>query len=222
MLFDKHFCVLRKNPQMPRRTKEQAQQTRESILWLWGALNVFSEKGFSRSTLADAAKHIGMTRGAVYWHFKNKRELLVELIEAMHEREDEFLTDRVPSIRSLDDLLAHFMARVELVESDKDLEFRKFIHFMSMQVEWATEKQIFLRLREDHLRCALFHKVIKALTFAQEQGEIRSDVDLEQTCDILVGLLTGMVRHSLSGLAKTPLSDGLKSAIQAVFDSIRA
>ena len=56
---------------MARRTNEQAQQTREKILE--GALNVFSEKGFSRSTLGDIAKRIGMTRGAVYWHFKDKR-----------------------------------------------------------------------------------------------------------------------------------------------------
>lgn len=46
---------------MARRTNEQAQQTRENILR--GALDVFSEKGFSRSTLSDIAKRIGMTRG---------------------------------------------------------------------------------------------------------------------------------------------------------------
>ncbi|MBU4603719.1 MAG: TetR family transcriptional regulator, partial [Proteobacteria bacterium] len=54
---------------MARKTNEQAQETRRKILA--GALNVFSEKGFSRSTLGDIAKRIGMTRGAVYWHFKD-------------------------------------------------------------------------------------------------------------------------------------------------------
>lgn len=54
---------------MPRRTKEEAEATRESVLR--AALDLFSEKGYSRTTLNDIAKRIGMSRGAVYWHFVN-------------------------------------------------------------------------------------------------------------------------------------------------------
>lgn len=203
---------------MPRRTNEQAQQTREKILW--GALNVFSEKGFSRSTLGDIAKRIGMTRGAVYWHFQDKRELLVELIEAMHKREAVLLAEKVPCVDSLDDMLVQFLARVELLETNK--EFRKYVYFMSMQVEWATEKQIFERLREGHMRNAPLRGVDNILSLAQQRGEIRPDVDLEQISDILVGLFTGMVRNYLAGLAKRPLKVSIKPAVQAIFDSICA
>lgn len=203
---------------MARRTNEQSQQTREKILW--GALNVFSEKGFSRSTLSDIAKRIGMTRGAVYWHFKDKRELLVELIEAMNAKEVELLADKVPVLESLDDLLAQFLARIDHLETNK--EFRKYVHFMSLQVEWATEKQIFDRLRDGQVRNAPFVDCNKALKQAQERGEIRPDVDLGRTFDILVGLFTGVVRHNLSGMASAPLKPTIKVAMQAVFDSIRA
>ena len=102
---------------MARRTNEQAQQTRENILR--GALDVFSEKGFSRSTLSDIAKRIGMTRGAVYWHFKDKQELLVELIEAMHLWEYELLYQRVPTGDTLEDLERQFQA-LEASESSAD------------------------------------------------------------------------------------------------------
>lgn len=203
---------------MSRRTNEQAQQTREKILW--GALNVFSEKGFSRATLGDIAKRIGMTRGAVYWHFQDKRELLVELIEAMHKWEAVLLAEKVPSVDSLDDMLAQFLVRVELLETNK--EFRKYVYFMSMQVEWATEKQIFERLRDGHMRNAPLREVDNILFLAQQRGEIRPDVDLEQISDILVGLFTGMVRNYLAGLAKRPLKVSIKPAIQAIFNSICA
>jgi len=65
---------------MARKTKEDALETRS--LLLDAAEKVFMEKGFSHTTLMDIAKSANMTRGAIYWHFKNKSDLL----EAMTDR----------------------------------------------------------------------------------------------------------------------------------------
>ncbi len=62
---------------MARRTKEDALKTREAILD--AAVQVFSVRGVSRTTLANIAKEAGVTRGAIYWHFKNKEDLLAAL-----------------------------------------------------------------------------------------------------------------------------------------------
>ena len=67
---------------MARKTKEEAQATRESILD--AAETVFLDKGVSAATLEQIAREAGVTRGAVYWHFKNKEDLLL----AMRERTD--------------------------------------------------------------------------------------------------------------------------------------
>ncbi len=53
-----------------RKTKEEAQQTRSNLLN--AALNVFYERGVSKVSLDEIAKTAGVTRGALYWHFKNK------------------------------------------------------------------------------------------------------------------------------------------------------
>jgi AcrR family transcriptional regulator len=66
-----------------RKTKEQAQQTKESILM--AALDCFSSKGFFNTSLDDIAKTAEVTRGAVYWHFKNKAEIFDALHEELHE-----------------------------------------------------------------------------------------------------------------------------------------
>lgn len=203
---------------MARKTKEQAQQTREDILR--GALNVFSEKGFSHTTLNDIAKRIGMTRGAIYWHFKDKQDLLIELMDAVHEREEEMLAQKDSNASCLDNLRDQFMARAELMMSDET--FRKFVVLMSLQVEWATEKHLADRVRGGIMRNAPFRMVSQQLALAQEQGEIRPEVDLKVLEDILIGLFTGLVRHCLGGMSKTPLDICLKPALQAVLDSIRA
>jgi TetR/AcrR family transcriptional regulator, acrAB operon repressor len=64
---------------MARKTKEEAAKTREAILE--AAVQVFSVRGVSGSTLANIAKAAGVTRGAIYWHFKNKEDLLGALWE---------------------------------------------------------------------------------------------------------------------------------------------
>jgi len=58
---------------MARSSKEKAQETRESILD--AAEDMFHGKGVSNTSLTDIAQAAGLTRGAIYWHFKNKAEL---------------------------------------------------------------------------------------------------------------------------------------------------
>ena len=65
---------------MARRTKEAAQETRNRLLDT--AELVFNDKGVSRTSLAEIAEAAGLTRGAIYWHFKNK----LDLFNAMMER----------------------------------------------------------------------------------------------------------------------------------------
>ncbi|MDI5986153.1 TetR family transcriptional regulator [Halomonas sp. M4R5S39] len=64
---------------MARRTKAEAAATREALLD--AAEEVFLEKGVARTSLEQIARHAGMTRGAVYWHFKNKADLFRALLE---------------------------------------------------------------------------------------------------------------------------------------------
>lgn len=78
---------------MVRKTKEDANLTRQLIID--AAREVFVKSGVSRTSLEHIAKQAGVTRGAVYWHFKSK----TEIVQAM--REQVFL----PLIDRMDDTL---------------------------------------------------------------------------------------------------------------------
>ena len=58
---------------MARRTKQEAQATRSHILDT--AELVFEQRGVSGTSLGEIAKAAGLTRGAIYWHFKDKADL---------------------------------------------------------------------------------------------------------------------------------------------------
>jgi len=65
---------------MVRRCKEDAERTRDAILD--AAEKLFFRNGVSRTSLEQIAREAGVTRGAIYWHFRNK----VEVSDAMHAR----------------------------------------------------------------------------------------------------------------------------------------
>ena len=61
-----------------KKTAAEAAETRKAILQ--AALAVFSRTGYSATTLDQVAREAGVTRGAVYWRFKNKADLYGALL----------------------------------------------------------------------------------------------------------------------------------------------
>nr|WP_299240583.1 TetR family transcriptional regulator [uncultured Halomonas sp.] len=76
---------------MPRRTKAEANITRETLLD--AAERAFFDNGVARTSLEQIASHAGMTRGAVYWHFKNKAALFHALIERVRMPFEELIEE---------------------------------------------------------------------------------------------------------------------------------
>jgi AcrR family transcriptional regulator len=76
----------RPNPEetVVRRTAQEAEQTRSSLLR--AGRQLFTEKGFKNTTLEEVAASAGVTTGAVYHHFKDKRELFATIFVEL-ERE---------------------------------------------------------------------------------------------------------------------------------------
>ena len=64
---------------MVRKTREAALATREALID--AAEKVFRRDGVTRTSLAEVAAEAGMTRGAIYWHFRDKAELLAAMCD---------------------------------------------------------------------------------------------------------------------------------------------
>src|SRR6478752_894909 len=64
---------------MARRTKEEAMTTRERLLD--AAELLFQSQGVSQTTLQQIAQAADATRGAVYWHFKDKADLFNAMMD---------------------------------------------------------------------------------------------------------------------------------------------
>ena len=62
-----------------KRTKEEAELTKKKLIDI--ALTEFVKHGFENITLENIAAKAGVTRGAIYWHFNNKEDLMDSLIK---------------------------------------------------------------------------------------------------------------------------------------------
>jgi AcrR family transcriptional regulator len=58
--------------------------TQEKILQ--ESMRLFLEKGYHGTSIDDITRAAGLTKGALYWHFKNKEELLKRIVEEFEKR----------------------------------------------------------------------------------------------------------------------------------------
>ena len=61
-----------------RKTLEDKKLTETSLLK--SALTLFLEDGYSKVTIAQISEHSNLTRGAFYWHFTSKEEILNRIL----------------------------------------------------------------------------------------------------------------------------------------------
>jgi AcrR family transcriptional regulator len=64
------------------RSDEESGSTRERILDI--GLDLFIEHGYDRTSIRDIAERLGTTKAALYYHFKSKADILLELHLRLH------------------------------------------------------------------------------------------------------------------------------------------
>lgn len=121
-----------------RRTKEEAARTRESIVA--AALACFDRHGIAQSTLDQIAAEAGVTKGAIYWHFRNKQEIFHALREQVSlpllDRADHTLLDAQTG-SGLERIERFLVATFEVVE--KDRRTRETLGVMHFKCEYVDE-----------------------------------------------------------------------------------
>lgn len=193
---------------MSKRTHSEAMETKQNILN--ASRKLFSEKGFHKTSLSDIAREAGVTRGAVYWHFENKNDLLVELCHeaarganiAPHLKmaAEDGQIDPLGMLRKWvkghfsDDaeemflsFLIDTMASLMASQSDKE------------DITDAKEKfSELLKLRRMRIEEALRNSVIRK--------QLPSDVDIKLVASVIEGVLFGFVAAIRHGTAVKPYS----------------
>ncbi len=161
---------------MARRTKEDALATRAKLLD--SAENLFQSQGVSRTSLQDIARRAGATRGAIYWHFKDKADLFNAMMErvtlpleaAFDEGSDVLQTSQLAEV---DALLRIRRATVEaLSRIVNDGQTRRVFEVATQKVEYVEELRA-VRMRHLAIRQGFVGRFEQSIeSAAQREGVI--------------------------------------------------
>ena len=129
-----------------RRTKAEAEETRQRIIC--AAEQVFYDKGVFETTLEDVARAAGVTRGAIYWHFANKTELLLALHDAVPLPQEDMVARELQADPA-DPLALILKASIEWFTAISGDERRQRIYTILFRCDYSEEMASLLEKQRD-------------------------------------------------------------------------
>ncbi|CAK9887747.1 MULTISPECIES: TetR family transcriptional regulator [Pseudomonas] len=179
---------------MVRRTKEEAQETRAQILE--AAEKAFYKRGVARTTLADIAKEAGVTRGAIYWHFNDKAELVEAMLDSLHEPLDALARaseseDEVDPLGCMRKLLVRLMHQMVL-----DPKTRRINEILHHKCEF-TDDMCEIRQQRQASTIECHAHIALSLGNAVKRGQLPADVDPERAALAIYAYIDGLIRRWL-------------------------
>lgn len=204
---------------MARKTKFEAAITREQLLD--AAERVFREHGVARTSLAEVAAAAGVTRGAVYWHFKDK----ADLFEAMCERAtlplDALLSDAAvaPCADPLGALRELSIAVLNTLATDLRAQavFEVIFHKSELTGELAT-----MAGERERERCQCVENVERLVQQAVAGGQLPSDTDTALAARLLHDCVAGLMREWVLDKSAYDLAERAPDFIDAILAGIVA
>jgi TetR/AcrR family transcriptional regulator, fatty acid metabolism regulator protein len=133
------------------------------------AIEVIAEAGFAQASLARIAKHAGISKGVISYHFAGKEELMEEVVDRAYQGAMEHILARMEGLTTATELL-----RTQILASAE--------HMRAHRTQLKALGQIFANLRtaDGRLRYGIkanegvYEAVERIYRLGQESGEFRT------------------------------------------------
>jgi TetR/AcrR family transcriptional regulator, acrAB operon repressor len=156
-----------------RRTKEEANETRRSLLE--AALQVFSSKGYAATRLEDIAEVAHVSRGAIYHHFGGKAELFSALVVDASQLGDQAFERAISEGGTYLQICQRILIyTLKLLE--EDVRYRETTALALFNSHDSDELTDFQNMSIQSGRETI-EKVTDAFRMGLQEGSIQSDLD---------------------------------------------
>ena len=201
------------------KTKEEAYQTRCNLLD--AALTVFYERGVAQASLDEIAKAAGVTRGALYWHFKNKEDLFEALFQMHYANLEQQLEQATHPGQAIDPLSSLFDSIINHFESlVNDRHLQKFNTILYYRCEQTERNHSIVELtRQYHRRWdLLLNNIINECKCKQILDQ---RLNTERAVLLLISTASGLTAKWLDNPQAFNLLQHAPAIIQTCFDNLK-
>ena len=199
-----------------RRTKEDAEQTRKDLLD--AAIQVFARQGYAATKLSDIAKEAGVTRGAIYHHFGNKKELF----GAIHKEKmnpyfamfEEVMSSNLSPLNKIRKFLTDIIRKAHT-----DINFaanQRFDAFRDIEFLDDASVRHYMRERGEHF----FNRIVDVIKTGIETGEIRNTINPNMAAINLMAYVKGLVSLLIMEKDITMITDNTDELIDHVIQGL--
>jgi TetR/AcrR family fatty acid metabolism transcriptional regulator len=175
---------------MPAISPQRMQDRYDAIVE--AAKSAFSEKGYEATSIADIARTAEISDGLVYRYFRNKRELLYEVLKKFYER---ILLDLETQAFRHDAFTARLEALIrrhlQVFVADTDL-CRLFISEVRTASDYEGSSIQELNRQYTSVLIRIVRDAVKA-------GEVRPDVNPKLLRDVLFGAIEHLAWRHVNG-----------------------
>jgi AcrR family transcriptional regulator len=175
---------------------------------------VFAERGYTDTTLAELIARSGMTKGAFYFHFASKEQLAFAVLTEKQRQWRELVSERVlGEPRAIDQLRALGPAMIRLHREDPSAYSTS-----RLSRDLARAPELAGRVRAQMQ--AWIDLVAGIISRAQQEGDLPAELDATAVAAILVAATDGLKDLSdildPPGRAKRGFEQRMQSLIQVV------
>jgi TetR/AcrR family acrAB operon transcriptional repressor len=204
---------------MVRKTKGEAQETRNALLD--AAEIVFQERGVSHTSLAEIASAAGVTRGAVYWHFRNKADLFDAMIQRVFDPLEAKFVEMQTNPEGNPVEVMRTMARYFIERVVHDPRYSRILEIAWLKCEYVGEMAA---IRDTHLECGNRYLIIneKAFYLAIERGYLPLSLDAHCAAVGLMAVVDGLVVNWTLDSTLFPLASYGPAIVDAYLDGLSA
>lgn len=173
-----------------RREKDDAGQTRTAILN--AAIQELSERGVSGATIERISRRAGLTRGAFYWHFKDKCDLIRALIESSSFPQRDLIVAAAEAGHADPFGLLTLAASEVLILFEADERRQQLFRIMSACDPGSDIAEMFRKPDVD-----MYHVLARLATYAQEQGDLADDFTPAEAAGVMMISMNGLLSEWL-------------------------
>jgi len=162
----------------------RAEESRQDLMNF--AIDCFAKYGFQATSIDRIAKAAGVTKGALYYHFKDKEELLFEAVKnRVGQFERRVLTDLAP-VGDAPQALRN-IGRICFEHATKSNHRRLIVTLMVESLD--TNPRVAEQFRHMMKRFRGF--LFRIIEDGQRSGQFRADLDASVAAEALAGAIMG-------------------------------